>query len=266
MPGSKIVPLAEALGWLQNNQTLGLGGMTLYRRPVGFIRALLQRWPRPQNLVLLSFTAGIEADMLVGTGVVTQVRTCYFGLESFGLAPMFTAAASAGHLTIIEESEFSLAAGLRATLGGVGFMPGRAWLGTDMPAIRPDIKTIMDPYSGETLLAFPALRCDVAIIHVLKADHMGNAILGGNPTIDVELSLVAPTVILTAEVIVPRLDGPYDLTGLSVTGVVHLPNGAWPTSCYPLYPLDGVEILRYIAACHASQLEAYLAGSFQENL
>ena len=260
---SKVISLAEAVQWVHDDQTLALGGMTLYRRPVGFVRALLQQRPRPQNLTLLTFTAGLESDMLVGTGVVTQTRTCYFGLEIFGLAPMFTAAASTGQLHIIEESEYSLAAGLRAQMGGLGFMPGRAWVGTDMLTIRPDVQTITDPYTGETLVAFPAIACDVAVIHVLKADKMGNAVLGGNPTIDAELSLVAKTVILTAEEIVDKLEAPIDLSGLAVTGVVHLPQGAWPTSCYPLYPLDGPEILRYITACHAGQLEAYIGGTLE---
>ncbi|MCL4868484.1 MAG: CoA transferase subunit A [Anaerolineae bacterium] len=258
MPVTKIIPLSTALGWVQDDQTVALGGMTLYRRPVGFVRALLQQKTRPQNLTLLTFTAGLESDMLVGTGVVTCTRTCYFGLEIFGLAPMFTAAASNGQINIIEESEFSLAAGLRAKMGGVGFMPGRAWLGTEMLTIRPDVKTMTDPYTGETVVAFPAIGCDVAVIHVLKADKQGNAILGGNPTIDVELSLVAQTVILTAEEVVDKLPSPIDLPGLTVSGVVHLPQGAWPTSCYPLYPLDGEEILRYIAACHAGELETYI--------
>ena len=257
---TKIISLQEAVHFVQDGQTLGLGGMTVYRRPVGFVRALLQRVPRPQNLTLLAFTAGLESDMLVGTGAVTRVRTCYFGLETFGLAPMFTAAASEERIHICEESEFSLAAGLRAQIGGVGFMPGRAWLGTDMLAVRPDVKTITDPYTGETVVAFPAIPCDVAIIHVLKADKMGNAILGGNPTIDLELSLSAKTVILTTEELVDRLEAPIDLPGLPITGVVPLPKGAWPTACYPLYPLDGEEIMRYITACHDNQLEAYIHG------
>jgi hypothetical protein len=25
--------------------------------------------------------------------------------------------------------------------------------------------------------------------------------------------------------------------------------GAWPTSCYPLYPVDGEELLRYVESC-----------------
>lgn len=257
----KTISLEKAILLVRDQQIVGLGGMTLYRRPVGFVRALLQRRPRPQNLTLLAFTAGIESDMLVGTGVVTHTRTCYFGLELFGLAPMFTAAATAGSVTICEESEFSLSAGIRATLGGVSFTPGRAWLGTDMLSVRPDVKTITDPYTGETLVAFPAIPCDVAVIHVLKADRLGNAVLGGNPTIDLELSLIAKTVILTAEEVVDQLPAPIDLPALPTTHVVPLPNGAWPTSCYPRYPLDGEEILRYIAACNAGELEAYLLGN-----
>ncbi|MCB8928041.1 MAG: CoA transferase subunit A [Ardenticatenaceae bacterium] len=254
----KLVDLTAVLPLIRNNQTIALGGMTIYRRPVAFVRALLQQQPRPQNLTLLTFTAGLASDMLVGGGCVSHIRTCYFGLESFGLAPMFTKMVENGRLTIMEESEASIACGLRATVGKLGFMPSRAWQGTDLFKVRPDVKTITDPYSGETLTAFPAIDVDVAIIHVLQADRFGNAILGGNPTIDEMLSNVAKTVILTAETVVEKLEGPAELTGLPVTAVCHQPNGAWPTSCYPAYPLDGEEILRYIDACHAGEFEDYV--------
>lgn len=243
---NKVKTLAEVVGWVKSGQTLGLGGMTLYRRPVAFVRALIAQPHPPTNLTLLAFTAGLESDMLVGAGLVGKTRTCYFGLEAFGLAPMFTAAVQSGRVTVIEESEMSLASGLRATMAGVGFMPGRGWQGSDMFHVRPDVLTITDPYTGQPVTAFPAITCDVAVIHVLKADLYGNAILGGNPTIDQELSLVAPIVILTAEEIVAELPAPIELFGLPVTAVVHAPRGAWPTSCYPLYPLDGQEILRYL--------------------
>lgn len=254
----KLVDLTAVTPLIRNNQTIALGGMTIYRRPVAFVRALLQREPRPQNLTLLAFTAGLASDMLVGGGCVAKTRTCYFGLESFGLAPMFGDAVRNGRLTIIEESEASIACGLRAAVGQLGFIPSRAWQGTDLFSVRPDVKTIIDPYSGETLTAFPAIKVDVAVIHVLRADRFGNAILGGNPTIDVALADVAKTVILTAEEMVDRLDGPLDLIGLPVTAVCHVPRGAWPTSCYPAYPLDGEEILRYIEACHNGNFENYV--------
>ncbi|HSM56695.1 MAG TPA: CoA-transferase [Candidatus Sulfomarinibacteraceae bacterium] len=255
----KTTPLSEALTLVEPGDTLGLGGMTIYRRPVAFVRALIARRPPPGELTLLSFTAGFAADLLVGAGLVQRTRTCYFGLETFGLAPMFTRTASEGKLQIIEESEASIASGLRARMAGVGFMPSTAWRGTDMFAARPDVKTVTDPYSGETLTAFPAIGCDVALIHVLKADRAGNAVLGGNPTIDLQLATVADRVIVTTEELVDELQGPIDIPALMVTNVVSLPRGAWPTSCYPLYPIDGEEILRYIAACNAGNFDEYLA-------
>jgi glutaconate CoA-transferase subunit A len=257
--GERIVSLADAVAVVKDNQTLGLGGMTIYRRPVAFARALIRQAEPPRNLTLLGFTAGLESDMLVGAGLVRQVRACYFGLESFGLAPMFTSAASAGLLTIIEESEASIANGLRARMAGVGFMPSRAWQGTDMLAVRPDVQCVIDPYSGETLTAFPAIGCDVAVIHVLKADRQGNCRLGGNPTIDLELASIARQVIITAEEVVDELKAPVDIPGLAVSMVVHLPGGAWPTSCYPRYPIDGEAILAYIAACNNDEFWTFVA-------
>jgi glutaconate CoA-transferase subunit A len=253
--------LEEAAGMVVDGQTLALGGMTIYRRPVAFVRALLGREHPPQELTLLAFTGGFASDLLVGAGLLRKSRTCYFGLETFGLAPMFTQAANSGALTIIEESEASIASGLRAQMAGVGFMPSRAWQGTDMFTVRPEVVTLTDPYTGKSVTAFPALSCDVTVIHVLRADRRGNAVLGGNPTIDLELAMVADTVLLTAEeVTTDPLPGPIDLPGQVVSGVVHAPRGAWPTSCYPLYPIDGEEILRYIAACNAGQFEEYVGG------
>jgi len=247
----KRMALGQAAQLLADGERLALGGMTLYRRPVAFVRALLRRDPRPRDLTLLAFTAGYESDLLVGAGLVRRVHSCYFGLEAFGLAPMFTQAANGGELEIVEETEASLASGLRAALAGVGFMPGRGWLGTDLFVARPDVKVIEDPYTGRELVAFPAIGCDVAVIHALRADQDGNALLGGNLSVDVELSLVADRTVVTAEEVVERLPGPIDLVGTAVTAVVEAPRGAWPTSCYPLYPVAGGEILRYSETCPA---------------
>ncbi len=254
----KLIPLSETPSLLSPNDTLALGGMTLYRRPVAFVRELLRAPTRsaPHSLTLLAFTAGYESDLLVGAGLVKRVRSCYFGLEAFGLAPMFTRAANLGDVEIVEETEASLAFGLRAALAGVGFMAGRGWLGTDMLSLRPDVKTITDPYNGETLVAYPAIQCDVAVIHALRADVSGNAVIGGNPAMDVELAMSARKTIITAEEIVDKLDR-ADIPGPAVTAVAHAPRGAWPTSCHPLYPLGGGEFLKYIDACNSEQYEEY---------
>ncbi|GAB4399118.1 MAG: CoA transferase subunit A [Anaerolineales bacterium] len=244
---NKLISLPESAQLIQTSQTLALGGLTLYRRPVAFVRALLQRYQQtgtPNNLTLLTFTAGFESDLLVGAGMIARTRTCYFGMEIFGLAPMFTYRAGRGEIQIIEETESSLAFGLRAQMAGIGFMPARAWLGTDLPRLRPDVKTVQDPYSGETLMAFPAIAPDVAVLHALRADPEGNAELGGNLAIDEELALTAKTVIVTAEEIVPALPK-ADLVAPIVHAVVHTPQGAAPTSCHPFYPLDGAALMAY---------------------
>ncbi len=239
--------LEDAAKQIPSGVTLALGGMTLYRRPMAFVYALLRRYrqeKQPGKLTLLAFTASIESDLLVGAGMISRVRTCYFGMEIFGLAPMFSYYANRGEIEIMEETEASLAFGLRAKLAGIGFMPGRGWLGTDLPGLRPDVKTIRDPYSGEELMAFPAIQPDIAVIHALKADPEGNAVIGENKAIDEELTLASEKVIVTAEEIVPELEK-ADLVAPLVHAVVLAPHGAAPTSCHPLYPVDGEAILAY---------------------
>jgi glutaconate CoA-transferase subunit A len=243
----KQISLEAAAARVPSGCTLALGGSTLYRRPLAFVRALLLRYLRtgaPKDLTLLSFTAGLESDLLVGAGMVQRVRTCYFGLEIFGLAPMFTYFANRGEIQVIEETEASLAFGLRARIAGVGFMPGRGWLGTDLPRLRPDVRTVIDPYSGEELMAFPAIFPDVAVIHALQSDPEGNAVIGDHKGVDEELSLAAGTVILTTEEIVPEVQR-VGLIAPLITAVVLAPRGAIPTSCHPLYPLDGEAFLAY---------------------
>jgi glutaconate CoA-transferase subunit A len=244
---TKQISVEEAAELVRPGSMLALGGMTLYRRPVAFVRALIKRYQKimqPADLTLLAFTAGYESDLLVGAGLVTHTRSCYFGLEIFGFAPMFTATANNGTLDIIEETETSLSMGLRAQMASVGFMPGLGWIGTDLPRLRPDVRTIIDPYSGEELMAFPAIHPDVAVIHALSADFDGNALIGDNKGVDIELSLASETVIITTEELVPELVK-ADLVAPCIDAVVLAPRGASPTSCHPLYPLDAGVILDY---------------------
>jgi glutaconate CoA-transferase subunit A len=243
----KQISLEEITENVPSGCMLALGGMTLYRRPLAFVRALIKRNQQtgePRNLTLLVFTAGIESDLLVGAKMVSRVRTCYFGLEIFGLAPMFTYYANRGEIEVVEESEASLAFGLRASMAGVGFMPGRGWIGTDLPKLRPDVRTIIDPYSGEELMAFPAIKPDVSIIHALKMDTDGNAIIGDNKGVDEELVMTSEKVFFTSEEVVSELNR-ANVVGPLIDGFAIAPFGAAPTSCHPLYPLDGKSLLTY---------------------
>lgn len=259
--------LQDAIKLVKDGHTLALGGMTLYRRPVGFVRGLLQQEKPPRDLTLLSFTGSLESDILVGAGCVKAVRSAYFGFEAFGLAPMFTQMAQTGEIKVVEETEASIVMGIRAQISGVGFMPSHAWIGTDLPTLRPDVKTVVDPYTGNELIAFPAIPCDVAVIHGLAGDKHGNVLINNNLGVDMELVYVADTVIATVEEIVDELKPTADGVIIPHPGcnmVVHLPEGAKPTSCYPLYPVQGGDILRYVEACNANDFDKFLSGFLQE--
>ena len=256
-----LTSLQDAVRQVQPGDMLALGGFTLYRRPVAFVRELLRQGT--SGLTLLELCAGFESDLLVGAGRVRRVRACYFGMEAFGLAPMFTKLAGRQAFEIMEETESSLAFGLRAAEAGIGFMPARAWLGTDMFKVRPDVKMVQDPYSNELLPAFPAIRPDVAVIHVPVADAAGNAAVLSNKSLDREFGLTANRLIITAERIVDdirQVAPDIDVFGRRVTALVHLPGGARPTSCHTCYPLDSVAIMNYIDACNRDEFEQFLAG------
>lgn len=256
----KVVDLKGAASLVRDGDILSLGGMLLYRRPVAFVGELLRQGT--SDLTIMGMTAGFESDLLVGAGRVRRVRTCYFGLEGFGLAPMFTAAAQEGRIEVTEESEASIACGVRAALAGIGFMPSNAWRGTDLASVRPDVQSIVCPYTGETLRAFPALRLNVAVIHAVMADRAGNAVLVGNLALDADLALCADRVVVTAERVVDTSDllGDLAISSQLVDAVVECPHGAWPTSCYPSYPLGSNEIMDYVEACARGDFDGYLAG------
>ena len=174
---------------------------------------------------------------------------------------MFTQMAQAGELKIREETEASIVMGIRAQIAGVGFMPSTAWLGTDLPGLRPDVRTIIDPYTEEELTAFPAIPVDVAVIHGVAGDKFGNVMVNNNLGIDLELVYVAETVIATVETIEDQLSPSAEGTIIPFPGVdyvVHLPEGAKPTSCYPRYPIDGKSLMAYVDACNSGEFETYL--------
>ena len=48
-------------------------------------------------------------------------------------------------------------------------------MGTSLPEVNPDLKVFKDPISGETLIAVPPIKPDVAILHAPAADADGIA-------------------------------------------------------------------------------------------
>lgn len=257
----KIVSLEEALDLVADGNTVGLGGMTLYRRPMAAVRDLIRR--KMKDLTIVSFAAAVETDMLIGAGSVGTVRCCYLGMEFLGLAPNFRRAVESGRLEVVEETELTLGGALLAAMQMSTFHAVRELLGTDILKVRSDLKVISCPITGAPVVAIPALRPDVAIIHVQKADQDGNAQIVGQLCIDKQLAAVAQKVILTAERIVDTEEivnhpAKAQIVNFDVDAVVRVPFGAHPTSCYPYYTLDIPHLQEYMDFAEAGQFDRYL--------
>lgn len=222
---------------------VALGGSGLDRKPLALVRTLLKRGATQVHA--LAVVGGPEIDLLIAAGTLRELTYAYVGLELAGLAPHFRRAREAGALRFHEWSEQTLLLGLEAAVRRLPFLPTRAALGSGLPAINEQFQLFAAPFTGETLLAVPALRPDLALIHVTEADPAGNARIAGDRHADVLLSRAACATVVSAERVVERLAGPADLLACDVAAVVEAPGGAEFTGCYPLYPPDLAAVLAY---------------------
>ena len=133
---------------------------------------------------------------------------------------------------------------------GVPYIPVRGLAGTDVFERRDDMIMAPNPFDADevTVVAL-AQNPDVAILHALKADADGNALLRPHGE-DVMIAQASSKVIVTAEEIVDRVtpdDHPGSfISAINVTAVVHAPNGAHPTAVDQLYEMDREHIEEYI--------------------
>ena len=111
-----------------------------------------------------------------------------------------------GSVRAFEYSEFLFVAGLRASLAGLPFLPTRGARGSDLVA-ELGVAEVTCPYTGERLLAAPALRPDVCVLHAEAADEQGNVLAPGARDFlfdsDQTLARASERVVVTVERIVP---------------------------------------------------------------
>lgn len=259
---SKLMTLGEASRLVRMGDVVGIGGMTLYRKPMAFVRELARSGVK--NLTLVAFASSFDAEVLAAAGALKSIRSCYIGLEFLGLAPHLRRASEQGQIRVIEETEYTIAIGLQASLMRVPYLPSRdAEVGTDYFRIRPDLKRAPCPVTGDMLTWFPAVAPRVAVVHVPMADAHGNAWLGGEHCVDAQLAMAADLTIVTAERIVPTgeiraAQGGAGLVSFMVDAVVEAPGGAHPTSCYPEYPADIVHLAQYLLRARRRDTQWYL--------
>jgi glutaconate CoA-transferase, subunit A len=88
------------------------------------------------------------------------------------------------------------------------------------------------PFTGERLVAVPALRPDVAIVHAQEADRDGNVQLWGIPGVQKEAVLASQRSLVTVERIVDELEprpGGIVIPGWVISAVAEAPGGSRPS-------------------------------------
>jgi len=191
---------------------------------------------RKTDLTLICPISDMQFDQLIGAGCVKKLIASWVGNVAAGLGHNYRRAAEAGiprPIEIEEHSNFTIGLGLQAAAGGLPFLPTKTVKGSDF-STGAQFKRVSCPFTGEELLAVRAIRPDVAILHVQRADKEGNAHVWGNFGVMREAALAAKKVILTCEEIVDHeviLGDPNRtvIPGFVVSSVVHEPLGSHPS-------------------------------------
>jgi glutaconate CoA-transferase, subunit A len=272
LAADKLVGLGDAAGRVADGALVGLGGSLSARLPMALVRELVRRGRR--GLHVIGSAHGVDVDLLAAAGALAVSEESYVGYEQdFGLAPAFRRAAESGAVEIRESCCATVLAQLRAAEMGVPFLPVRGVIGSDMPRLHPEYKEITCPFTGERLVAVPAVRPDVVLLHAPIGDRRGNLHLEQPYVLDERLAGASRNVVATVE----RVTSTGEVAAAGITVPAHLvaavaevPFGAHPTSCYPDYPYDRAELAGWVAAANAGEaavaawLDRYVQGVDEE--
>lgn len=268
---NKQMQLSEVVASLKDGMTIGFGGWGPRRKPMALVREILRSDLKDLTLVALG---GPEIGMLCASGKVKRVIYGFVSLDFIPIEPFFRKTREAGGVQASELDEGLLVLGLQAAGHKVPFLPTRVGLGSDVTTINPEFRMVQSPYEdGETLLAMPAIKLDVALIHTTRADRLGNTQTDGpDPFFDALFAGAAERCFVTTEELVDRLDQTHPDKAKSnlfprylVTGVVEAPLGAHPTTAHDLYGWDVEHFREYAALAGeeggwAKYFEKYVAG------
>ncbi len=195
---------------------------------------------RRRDLELIGPISDALFDQLIGAGCVRRVTAAWVGNVSEGLGHCYRRAAEEGiprSLEVHDHSNFSISLALWAAAWNVPSLPTRTLLGSDILRTNPGIS------DAGGLVRVGAVRPDVAIVHVQRADAMGRAHAWGPLGIAEEAGLAAERVVLTCEELVDAVVTLSDPNRIlfpetKVVAVVHEPGGAHPSPVQGYFKRD----------------------------
>ena len=233
------MPMAEAIErFVPDGSRVAMGTALEPLIPFAAGHELIRK--RRRDLELVGPISDALFDQLIGAGCVSRVTAAWVGNVSEGLGHCYRRACEEGvpnPLEIHDHSNFSISLALWAAAWNVPSLPTRTLLGSDILRSNPNLTT------GFGMVHVGAVKPDVAIVHVQRADAMGRAHAWGPLGITEEAGLAAHRVVVTCEELVDSSITISDPNRIlfpetKVVAVVHEPGGAHPSPVQGYFKRD----------------------------
>ena len=239
---SDTTTLREAVAELvRDGDAVALEGFT-HLIPFAAAHEVIRQGRR--DLTLIRMTPDLAYDQMIGMGCARKLVFSWGGNPGVGSLHRFRDAVQKGWPSTLELEEHSHAGMANRYVAGASNIPFavlRGYVGTDLPTVTPTIAPIRCPFTGEELMAVPALKPDVTIIHAQQADRRGNVAIWGITGIQKEAVLCARRSIVTVEEVVDEVHPhPFQvvLPSVTVDAIAVVPEGARPSYAHGYYDRD----------------------------
>jgi glutaconate CoA-transferase subunit A len=239
---AEVVELREAVaGLVGDGDSVALEGFT-HLIPTAAAHEIVRQ--EKKDLALIRMTPDLIYDQMIGMGCARKLVFSWGGNPGVGSLHRFRDAVEHGWPQPLEIEEHSHAGMANRYVAGASNLPFavlRGYVGTDLPKVTSTIAPITCPFTGEELMAVPALNPDVAVIHAQQADRRGNVAIWGIVGIQKEAVLSARRTIVTVEEVVDEfVPRPFQvvLPSAAVGAISVVPHGAHPSYADGYYDRD----------------------------
>jgi len=268
----KVVSIDDAVALIKPGSLVAIGGFMIHNHPMALIREIVRRKINNLKIIPTPPGGGIDADMLIGSGVATTIYSSYAGAEWLApVMPNYQRKIQSGEIENLEFDENTIICGYRAAIQKLPCEITRGGLGSDMLKVNPCLKVFKDPITESPLVAVPPIEPDVAIIHAQRSDPYGNIQHAGSVFMDALIASAAKKVVVSVEEVIPHefiTRDPFKTTipCTLVDAVIRIPYGAHPCSSHAYYTHDEDHIRQYIKNCKVLEdykvyLDRYVYGT-----
>ena len=238
-----LLSLREAIArHVQDGQSVALEGFT-HLIPFAAGHEIIRQ--RRRHLHLIRMTPDLIHDQMIGAGCADELTFSWGGNPGVGSLYRLRDAIEKQWpqpLKLTERTHAQMAVAYQAGASGLPCGLMRHYAPTDLDRAQPAAAaTLTCPFTGAALLAIPAVKPDVTILHAQAVDREGNVLIRGILGAAREAALAASCLVVTVEEQVQQLDAPLNAVVLPhwmVSAVSVVPGGAHPSYAAGCYERD----------------------------